>query len=241
MPEREDTEPLRQSDLPPVEPDASDDTVEIVAAEGDHRSGIVDQLKARDDLVVRIEPIDVADYMLSKRVAVNRIRLHPSHNLTDEGVQALVDQLRAIAEVCSRPVLVLEREHTAAETASPVFHEVRARLATEYLNLLESGSATQTAELLAMIARREQTSTSKSRSPHQGGQARTLAEQQEYVVASITDLGPVTARTLLEHFTSVEGVVSASEEELLEVAGIGEELAARVREVVSSRYIGPPR
>lgn len=255
MPEREDTEAESLSDsaatematdatdIPggPVGLDASADTAEIVVGEDDHTSGIVDQLEAREDLVVRVEPLDVADYVVSKQVGIKRLRLQHDHTLTDEGMQVLVDQLKTVAEGHSQPVLMLEREIPEAETPSDVLHEFRARLIPEHLNLLETGSASETAALLAMIARREQTATSTARSLHQGTQAKTLAEQQEYVVASITDLGPITASTLLEHFSNVEGVVSASKADLLEVPGIGEELAERIREVVSSGYKGPPR
>ncbi|MEF8855995.1 MAG: helix-hairpin-helix domain-containing protein, partial [Haloplanus sp.] len=66
--------------------------------------------------------------------------------------------------------------------------------------------------------------------------AKTLAEQQEYVVSAIADIGPVTARALLEHFGTVEGVMNAREEDLLEVEGVGEVTADRIREVVGSEY-----
>jgi Fanconi anemia group M protein len=65
---------------------------------------------------------------------------------------------------------------------------------------------------------------------------KTLAEQQEYVVSSIADIGPVTARTLLEEFRTVEAVMTARKEDLLDVQGVGEVTADRIREVVGSDY-----
>ena len=65
---------------------------------------------------------------------------------------------------------------------------------------------------------------------------KTLTEQQEYVVGAIAEVGPVTARALLEHFGSVEAVMTADEEALLEVDGVGEVTAERVREVAASDY-----
>ncbi|MFW5935623.1 MAG: helix-hairpin-helix domain-containing protein, partial [Halolamina sp.] len=67
---------------------------------------------------------------------------------------------------------------------------------------------------------------------------KTLAEQQEYVVGSVADIGPVTARALLEEFGTVEAVMVARKEDLLEVDGIGEVTADRLREVVGSEYTG---
>jgi len=63
-----------------------------------------------------------------------------------------------------------------------------------------------------------------------------VAEQQEYVVSAVAEVGPVTARSLLSHFGSVEAVMTATEEDLLDVEGIGDVTAERIREVVGSEY-----
>jgi len=73
---------------------------------------------------------------------------------------------------------------------------------------------------------------------HGEKQSRTLPEQQEYVVSSVAEVGPVTARTLLEHFGSVEAVMTADEDDLMAVDGVGEVTASRIREVVASGYEG---
>jgi Fanconi anemia group M protein len=49
-------------------------------------------------------------------------------------------------------------------------------------------------------------------------------------------VGPVTARALLEHFGTVEAVMTAREDDLRAVDGVGEVTASRVREVVGSDY-----
>jgi Fanconi anemia group M protein len=63
-----------------------------------------------------------------------------------------------------------------------------------------------------------------------------LAERQEYVVGAIAEVGPVTARSLLEHFGSVEAVMTADQDALCEVDGVGEVTAERIREVAGSDY-----
>jgi Fanconi anemia group M protein len=90
--------------------------------------------------------------------------------------------------------------------------------------------------MLATIAAREQRERDREVSVHGGKSAKTLAEQQEYVVSAIADIGPVTARSLLEALGSVEAVMTASREELLDVEGVGTVTADRIREVVGSEY-----
>jgi Fanconi anemia group M protein len=101
---------------------------------------------------------------------------------------------------------------------------------------LRTSDEDETADLLEVIAEREQEVADREVSVHGEKQSKTLPEQQEYVVASIAEVGPVTARTLLEAFGSVEAVMTAEKDDLLDVSGIGDVTADRIREVIASDY-----
>ena len=96
----------------------------------------------------------------------------------------------------------------------------------------------ETADLLEVVARREQEADDREVSVHGEKGGKTLTERQEYVVSSVAEVGPVTARALLEHFGSVEAVMTADEEALRAVDGVGEVTAERIREVTGSDYAG---
>lgn len=93
-----------------------------------------------------------------------------------------------------------------------------------------------TTEMIETIAEREQTTNDRAVSAHGEKAAKTQGEQQEYVVSSITDVGPVTARSLLDTFGSVEAVMTASEDELTAADGVGAVTAERIRGVVGTEY-----
>ena len=65
----------------------------------------------------------------------------------------------------------------------------------------------------------------------------SLWEQQLFIVESLPAIGPVNAKNLLEHFGSVEKVFNASENELMEVEGIGKITAQSIRKVIESKYL----
>jgi len=50
---------------------------------------------------------------------------------------------------------------------------------------------------------------------------------------SLPEVGPKLANKLLCHFASVEAVVTASEEALMQVGGIGKNKASKIREVLT--------
>lgn len=59
------------------------------------------------------------------------------------------------------------------------------------------------------------------------------ASRRLYVLQSLFGVGPALAQRLLIRFGSVERVVTADEESLAQVRGIGLKKAARIRELVS--------
>jgi len=65
----------------------------------------------------------------------------------------------------------------------------------------------------------------------------SLQEQQIFIIESLPNVGPVTARKLLEKFGSVKGVINAQKDELTQVEGIGKVIAQKIRDVVDSGFI----
>ena len=128
--------------------------------------------------------------------------------------------------------LALDDDHRAGVEPRGV-----ASLAVDFgASVLRTDGSEDTADLLEVIARREQEADDRSVSVHGEKGGKTLAERQEYVVGAIAEVGPVTARSLLEHFGSVEAVMTAGEDALLGVEGVGEVTAGRIREVAGGDY-----
>jgi Fanconi anemia group M protein len=151
----------------------------------------------------------------------------------------MFEQVGAAARHYARPVVVVEGEdlYGRRNVHPNAIRGALASLAVDFgASVLRTTDVDDTADLLYTIARREQEDADRSVSVHGGKGSRTLTEQQEYVVGSIAEVGPVTARSLLAHFGSVEAVMTADREALLEVSGVGEVTADRIREVVGSEY-----
>ncbi len=104
--------------------------------------------------------------------------------------------------------------------------------------LLFTRDERETAELIAILARREQSERGEKPIIRGKKSARTLPEQQEYVLSSIPGVGQKAARNLLKHFGSIQAVLNASEKELQQVPLIGKKTARLIREVVGSEYKG---
>jgi len=226
----------------PPEPTVAEPTaegVEIVADQRELDAHIARDLSTREGIETRLETLEVGDYVLSDRVVVERKAVEDFLETLVGGDRSLFEQVGAAARHYARPVVVIEGErlYEARNVHPNAIRGALASLAVDFgASVLRTTDADDTADLLEVIARREQETDDRSVSVHGEKGGKTLAEQQEYVVGAVAEVGPVTARALLAHFGSVEAVMGATEEDLLAVDGVGEVTADRIRTVTASPY-----
>ncbi|WP_254864392.1 DEAD/DEAH box helicase [Halovivax gelatinilyticus] len=222
-------------------PSGDCDAVEIVADQREMDANIARDLSKRDDVSVRLETLSVGDYVCSDRVVVERKSTADFVDSLVGGDRSIFEQVGAMARHYARPVVVVEggRLYEQRDIHPNAIRGALSSLAVDFgASVLHTESERDTTELLAVIAGREQEVADREVSVHGEKQDKTLGEQQEYVVSSIAEIGPVTARALLSTFGTVEAVMTATEDELLDVDGVGPVTAERIREVVESEYTG---
>ncbi len=238
----DDVEDVDERDtVDPPTPDEEAGTIEIVADQREMDSSVPRELSRANDLEVRLETLAVGDYVLSDRVVVERKSAADFVDSLVGGDRSAFEQVGAMARHYSRPIVIVEGEgvYEQRDVHPNAIRGALSSLAVDFgASVLRTESEADTTELLAVIARREQRTSSRTVSVHGEKGTKTLGEQQEYVVSSIAEIGPVTARSLLEEFGSVEAVMIASEEELQNADGVGAVTAERIREVVGSDYTG---
>ena len=216
------------------------ETIEIVADQRELDATIARDLSTREDVDVRLETLAVGDYVLSDRAVVERKSTADFvDSLLNEGDRSIFEQIGDAARHYARPIVILEGDglYEQRNVHPNAIRGALASLAIDFgASVLRTTDGDDTADLLEVIARREQETEDREVSVHGEKGAKTLTEQQEYVVASIAEIGPVTARTLLADFGSVEAVMTASEGDLTDVEGIGPVTAERITEVTRSAY-----
>ncbi|NUB90045.1 DEAD/DEAH box helicase [Haloterrigena sp. SYSU A121-1] len=223
------------------EPHAEGDAIEVVADQREMDANIARDLSRREEIEVRLETLDVGDYVLSDRVVVERKSVADFVDSLVGGDRSVFEQVGAMARHYSRPIVVVEGDglYEQRDVHPNAVRGALSSLAVDFgASVLRTEGEGETTELLAVIAGREQETADREVSVHGEKQSKTLAEQQEYVVSSIAEIGPVTARSLLEEFGTVEAVMIATEEELQEADGVGAVTAERIREVIGSEYTG---
>lgn len=220
--------------------DYSGEKLQIYVDRREIRSGVARALESAGNDVI-LTTLEVGDYIVSDRVAIERkTDIDFLDSIIDKD-RNIFGQLSDLARTYDRPVLIIEGDNLyAARQIHPnAIRGVLASIATDFgIPIISTRDAEDTAALIQVIAKREQVDEKRTPSLHGRKTAMTLSEQQEYIISSMSNIGPVAARKLLQHFGSVESVMRAGPDELMEVESIGPKTAQRIREVVGSVYKG---
>ena len=220
--------------------DYSGEKLQIYVDRREIRSGVARALESAGTDVI-LTTLEVGDYIVSDRVAIERKTDVDFLDSIIDKDRNIFGQLSDLARTYDRPVLIIEGDnlYTARQIHPNAIRGVLASIATGFgIPIISTRDAQDTAALIQVIAKREQVDEKRTPSLHGRKTAMTLSEQQEYIISSISNIGPVAARKLLQHFGSVESVMRAGPDELMEVESIGPKTAQRIREVVGSVFKG---
>ncbi len=188
---------------------------------------------------VILRSLEVGDYVISDRVAVERKTASDFVSSIIDPQRNLFRQIADLARAYERPVMILEGRNLYSTQMNPgSIQGAMASVAVDYgVPIIPTEDQNESAKIIAMLARRER-ALGREVKMHGHKTARTLKEQQEYLISAIPSVGPAVAKKLLVHFGSIERVMTASEEELQVVDLVGPKIAQRIRELVGGEYKG---
>jgi Fanconi anemia group M protein len=200
--------------------------------------GMAKLLEARG-MEVTLRNLDVGDYVVSDRVAIERKTATDFVASIIDPERNLFRQIGDLSRSYDRPVLILEGRDLYTRQVNP--NSIRGALAAVAVDygvpIIPTEDQDETASIIALLAAREQKEGHEPK-VHGHKTARTLKEQQEYLISAIPSVGPRVARNLLRHFGSIERIMTARQEELQEVEMVGPKIAERIRELVGGEYKG---
>jgi ERCC4-related helicase len=205
----------------------------------DPRERVMGKLLEAQGLQVTQKSLEVGDYVVSDRIAIERKTAQDFAASIIDPERNLFRQISDLSRSYERPVLILEGRDLYTANINP--NSIRgalAAIAVDYgVPIIPTDGQEETAGVIAMLAARER---KEGREPkiHGHKTARTLKEQQEYLVSAIPSVGPAVARNLLKHFGSVEKIMTAPAEDLLKVDLVGPKIAERIRELAGGAYKG---
>jgi DNA excision repair protein ERCC-4 len=208
--------------------------INIIADDREQKSEVIPSLSRIENVAVRIQRLSIGDYQIDNRVVVERKTLKDFAISIIDG--RLFRQMIRLANFNFAGVLILEGTGKEIAESGVTREAMQGALITVSLvlgiSVLRSANASETAKLIVYIARQIE-SIARGGVYRHGYRPKDKRKQQIFILQGLPGVGPERADRLLDTFGSVEGVISASSDQLQSVYGIGNNVAAKIKCAVS--------
>ncbi|MCH8067264.1 MAG: DEAD/DEAH box helicase [Nanoarchaeota archaeon] len=213
------------------------DKIKIFADFREKGSGIIKEL-IEMDVELKLESFPNSDYILSSRVGVE-------YKTVEDFVQSIIDgrllqQIKNLKNNFERPLLIIGGVEDIYSVRNVHANAIRGTLSAVAVDfgvpILYTKNPKDTAQLLNIIAKREQEEIGVSFNVHPEKKNLSIKEMQEYIISSLPGIGTGLAKPMLKHFKSVKNVINAEQKELEKVEKIGKKKAEKIRDIVDREY-----
>ena len=204
----------------------------------DHRekgSRVLKELIA-NGISIELKQLDVGDYLVSDRCCIE-------YKTAEDFLQSIIDgrllqQAKSLSENYPKPIILVEgKDLYSLRNIHP--NAIRGMIAALIMNfsipVLFSDDYKDSAQIIRIIHEREKNPIINFQL-HNLKKTKTITASQEYLVSSLPDIGTLTAQKLLEHFKSPLKLFNSSEDELLEVPGVGKITVKKIKEILEKTY-----
>ncbi len=197
-------------------------------------TGVVGLLR-REDVEPILEKLEVADYILSEEVAIERKDVEDFVNSIFDG--RLFDQIKDLRSSFSRPLLVVEgdpRKISRRVRNIRVYFGALSSLILDYgVNIVQTMDISETAILIACLAKRMHRVKPSKPVTVKHPRIPSSLPPQIATLATLPGVGVTIARRLLDRFGSLESIFNASAIELSRVDGVGWSRALAIKNYIT--------
>ncbi|MFP3950322.1 MAG: ERCC4 domain-containing protein [Candidatus Micrarchaeia archaeon] len=186
---------------------------------------------------VQVSPLVVGDFVCSDRTVAERKTRADFESSVIDG--RLFDQLSRLVASYPRVLLIIEGTESPGLLKKHSLLGAYSSAVTDYgAAIFFTRSMESSAELIYAVAKHEQLMERRPLRISGKPKGRTLSRNQLAIVEMLPLVGPKMARTLLQNFSTIEGLANASENELLQIEGLGKKKARLIRRAFSVPF-GP--
>ncbi len=190
-----------------------------------------------NDCRIDLKKLDVGDYILSSRVAVEYKRIPDFVDSIIDG--RLLQQIKSLKEYYIRPLIIVEgtEDIYAIRKIDPkAIQGMMSTITVSYgIPVIFTKNHKETSSYMHTIVKREQDEGYKDYTLH-SSKPLSMKEQQEYIISALPGIGQGLAKPLLRRFGSIKNILESSIEDLMSVELIGKKKAQDIKNLLEQEY-----
>lgn len=185
--------------------------------------------------LVKRTVLPVGDFICSARLAIERKTRSDFEQSIIDG--RLFSQLPDLISNYERVVIIVEGEEEEGRIKRNALLGAYASIMADYgASLIFTEDMEETAELVFHFSKHEQLVKKQPMRIYAKRKTLTPSQTARSIVETLPMIGPKTAKSLLNHFGTVEEVFNASERDLASVSGVGKKRAKIIKQTLSYSY-----
>ncbi|MBL4631193.1 MAG: multidrug MFS transporter [Paraglaciecola sp.] len=205
------------------------DILHIQADDRESNSGILSLLQSHPNVMLDIKRMAYGDYLIDNWLIIERKQINDLLVSIIDG--RLFQQAEKICQSPYQSLLIIEGQGRDIQNTKMDRRAVLGALACVSLTygicVLRTKDKTETVNTM-FYAAQQKSRTEKKQLGRHGYRPKSFKKRQSFILQGLPDVGPVLAEALLRHFGSVRSVMLATEEQLKEVAGVGNKTAKNI-------------
>lgn len=196
-------------------------------------SGILNILRNRDGVVVEEKRLSLGDYRINGHILVER-------KTTKDFVISIIDgrlfsQASRLKKFAQKPIVIIDGKdlyHSGYDIDPQAIKGAITFLSTAwYIPVIFSKDINGTADFLIMTGIQD-VEYQPLYIKRLGRKPKRIRRLKLHILQGLPQIGPKIANRMLERFGSIEKIITADENELAVVEGIGKKMAMEIRKIV---------
>ena len=212
--------------------------IHIIADDREAQSGVIEALQQTPNVEVQIQRLTTGDYQIERRWCFERKTL-------PDFAQSIIDtrlftQAKRMANSSLATAIILEGSGNSLAHLNVRREAIQGAMISLSLifgiPILRSMDPAETARVM-IYAARQLSRHEACAFPSNRKRAKSKRKIQTRILQAMPGIGPKLAETLIGQFGNVQSVMSASEEDLQKIEGIGKKTANGIRMAVQEEIV----